>query len=114
MKMQERRYDKVYLNKKCFDQALSIFELNRLLHTFLEYYSGNNEYVDALIDNSDSINPISTIIDKAMSLIALKKPLIVGFTVLEIQRCFTLYFIRRIRSDFQGKIIIGGADPTRQ
>jgi radical SAM superfamily enzyme YgiQ (UPF0313 family) len=45
--------------------------------------------------------------------VELKNPLIVGFSILDIQRNFSFKMIEKIRETFKGKIIVGGADPTR-
>lgn len=107
--MQNRNYEHVLLEQKTFDAVLTIFRLNSLLHTFFDIYVMYNNDIRNLEDDI-----IKVIIDNEVSYIIKQSPNLLGFTLLEIQKNFTLFFISLLRErGYKGYISIGGADSTR-
>lgn len=111
--MQNRQYESILEDKEGFEAALAIFKINRLLHNFIEYYTYHDKEIFQLFNSAGVDDPINSIIEYTINDIVAENPYMLGFTVLEIQRNFVLYLIRRIKKKYSGKIVVGGADPTR-
>ncbi len=107
--MQERRYELVFNEKEYFDMAMGLFKLNRGLHQFLDLYV----YHPTIFQDCGVEDPIGKIIEDLIGFIRQEQPCVVGVTVLNIQRNFSLWFAKKLREVYSGKIVFGGADPTR-
>ena len=111
--MQQREYEKILVDKEGFEVSLAIFKINRMLHNFIEYYACNEEEVSALFEKANIKNPILSVVEETIQDIVDNNPYLLGLTVLEIQRNFAFYFIKKLKNKYKGKIAVGGADPTR-
>lgn len=107
--MQKRCYHDVFSQEAFFDMALSLFQISRFLHWFFDIYI----HRPTVFDDCGVPNPIEDVLRDLVKSIRYLAPKIVGFTVLDIQRRFTLWFAHRIRNSYEGKIVFGGADPSR-
>jgi len=106
---QSREYKAVFEKDALFRQYLSLFKINRALHYLIDIavslsYDDHNDYLTDRINKS--IGEIATQISTS-------KPSVVGISILDIQRHYSLRLIKHIREGYDGKIIVGGADPTR-
>jgi radical SAM superfamily enzyme YgiQ (UPF0313 family) len=117
--MQQRKYDEIISDKEGADGIQAIFKLNRMIHLFIEFYASHSTFISQVLIEHIGYDPIADILNALYEEIIKSGAKAVGFTVLEIQRNFTLMLIRELKSadvngeKFTGKIIVGGADPTR-
>lgn len=111
--MQKREYEKILVDKEGFQVSLAIFKINRMLHNFVEYYSTHDELITNLFLECNMVDPIKSVVDETIEKILECNPHVLGLTVLEIQRSFALYFIKKIKKRYSGVVVVGGADPTR-
>jgi len=107
--MQTRYYRKVFCDETRFNMAMCIFQLSRFLHQFLDIYICR----PTIFNECDTYDPIEPILKGLINYVYHTAPKVVGFTVLDIQRRFTLWFAHRLRQSYDGKIVFGGADPSR-
>ena len=106
---QARDYRWVFESDARFRQFLSLFKINRALHYLFDIaVTMSYQHVDDYLTEK-----LRVALDGVRDEVLAKNPTIVGFSVLDIQRKFTLRTIEAIRQDFRGKIVVGGADPTR-
>jgi len=109
-KAQQRDYAWIFNEDIRFQQLISLFKINRALHHLIDL---------ALIISNFSVDDfltskISKFIDKYVKDLLNNNPEVIGFSILEIQRAFSLKIIRVLRGkQYNGKIVVGGADPTR-
>jgi radical SAM superfamily enzyme YgiQ (UPF0313 family) len=117
--MQQRNYNEVISDKEGADGIQAIFKLNRMIHLFIEFYASHSYLISKVLNEHIGYDPIADILRALCTEIIESDTKVVGFTVLEIQRNFTLMVIQELGNTvvngkcFSGKIIVGGADPTR-
>jgi len=117
--MQNRNFYEIISDKEGADGIQAIFKLNRMLHLFIEFYASHNSFISQVFIEHIRYDPIADVFKMLYTEIIECDTKVVGFTVLEIQRNFTLMLIKELKSAvvngkrFNGKIIVGGADPTR-
>jgi anaerobic magnesium-protoporphyrin IX monomethyl ester cyclase len=107
--MQRRCYQEVFDNEARFDMALCLFQISRFLHMFFELYV----HRPTIFNECGVYDPIAEALDRLRTDVVRLAPRVVGFTILDIQRRFTLWFAQNIRRIYKGKIVFGGADPSR-
>lgn len=108
--LQDRKYKEVFeFDSTLSTIALSIFKLNRFLHNLLDFYA----IYPNIFTELGIADPIREIVKKEITSIMSEKPLVVGFSVLEIQKAFTKFFISELKQCYDGKILIGGAEASR-
>lgn len=106
---QARDYEWVFGSDGRFRHFLSLFKINRALHYLIDIavtisYEKTDDYLT---------QKLRVTLDRLRDDVLAMHPLVAGFSVLDIQRKFALRAIETIRPVFQGKIVVGGADPTR-
>jgi tRNA A37 methylthiotransferase MiaB len=106
---QAREYEWIFGNDLRFRQFLYLFKVNRALHYLIDIavtcsYEQSNDYLTDVVKKN---------LDEILAKICAVRPSVVGISILDIQRHYSLRLIRHIRDKYDGKIIIGGADPTR-
>jgi len=107
--MQRRCYDKVFNNEARFDMALCLFQLSRFLHMFFEMYV----HRPTIFNECGVYDPIGEALNHLTGDVIRLAPRVIGFTILDIQRRFTLWFAHKLRQTYTGKIVFGGPDPSR-
>lgn len=107
--MKARCYSEVFKDETRFNMAMCLFQGSRFLHQFLDIYTCR----PTIFEDCGARDPIQQILDGLATYIKRFAPNVIGFTVLDIQRRFTLWFARRLRQSYEGKIVFGGADPSR-
>lgn len=107
--MQRRCYHEVFDNKARFDMALCLFQISRFLHMFFEMYVHH----PTIFNECSVYDPIGEALNQLIRDVVCLAPRVIGFTVLNIQRRFTLWFAYKLRQTYKGKIVFGGADPSR-
>lgn len=107
--MLARQYQELLSSPKGFDACLSVFYVSRCLH-YLFYLYVTNPKVLKIAGFDD---PIDQDILRIMNIIARSRPSLIGLSVMDIQRPFSMYVAARIREHFNIPIVIGGPDPTK-
>lgn len=105
--MNKRKYE-VLINGTYIEHLKCIF---KLFDYFTEYCNTIIYYFEFFI-NEDFFEPISMEVKKLCTEINLENPLLVGLSVIEVQRIFSLWFADMLKNkfDYKGKIIFGGSD----
>lgn len=109
IRAQDRNFKWIFEKEKRFTAFLHLFKINRALHYIIDIIVA---YLDMLpLDYASNI--FVEEIENISNIIKIKKPSFVGFSILDIQRRFSLKLVEKIRKDFSGIIAVGGPDPTR-
>ena len=108
-RMQKREYDELLASKEGFDACLAVFEVSRCLNNILELYLAC-PWMFTAVGVED---PVEYELTHCLRCIAESRPSVIGFSVLDIQRAFSMFVAHRIRSVFDTPIVIGGPDPTK-
>jgi|SRR5208337_1612460 len=103
-RVQVRDYQWVFDSDERFRNFLSLFKINRALHYLIDIavtmsYQQADDYLT---------RKLCLTLDRLRKDVLLMNPLVLGFSVLDIQRRFALRAIEVLRPDFQGKIVAGG------
>jgi hypothetical protein len=104
--MQDRRYVEVFEDADLTRATLLMFLLCGMLHKFIDMSIAFEECGGCLRDG----NPVCDYLEAKVAAVAGMNPRAVGFSVLQIQRRATCFFARRLRPEYSGKVLIGGAD----
>lgn len=107
--LQQRRLTEVFTDGERFDATMAIFKLSRLLHQLFDIYVTR----PSVFEECGARDPITPKVNALIEEINRRDPVVAGFTVLETQRPFSMWFAQRLREEYSGVIAIGGADPTR-
>lgn len=107
--MQQRRYTEVFGQEARFDMAICVFEIARFLHRFMDAYI----HRPTIFEECGLRDPIKDVLDTVIQSVSRSQPKVIGFTVLDIQRRFTLWFAAILRRMCTSTIVLGGADPSR-
>lgn len=106
---QERDFSWIFDSDERFRRYLALFKINRALHYIIDMgvyaaAEGADDFVSRKIQHA---------VNDLIAEIAAKSPALVGLSVLDIQRGFSLLLLRQLRETYEGCIAVGGADPTR-
>ncbi len=106
---QSRDYEWIFSEGGRFERFTTLFKINRALHYILDTavelsYGNHDDYITALVRQY---------LERTIADIKNKRPLLVGFSVLDIQRAFSRRIVTSLRAEYDGTIALGGADPTR-
>lgn len=106
---QERDFAWIFESDERFRQYLALFKINRALHYIIDMgissaAHGGDDFVS---------EEIRRFVGNLVANITARSPLLVGLSVLDIQRGFSLFVLEQLREAFKGCIAVGGADPTR-
>lgn len=109
VRAQAREYEGIFEEDALFGRYLSLFKINRALHYLIDIavslsYDHYNDYLTEEVKKN---------LREIAAQISISRPSIVGISILDIQRHYSLRLIEHIRDEYPGKIIVGGADPTR-
>ncbi len=108
-KVQNQEFEWVFSKEKRFRAYLELFKINRALHYIIDAcILSHTELPSGFIADS-----IEGIFSDLISKIATDSPCLLGFSILDIQRGFSLALINKIRPSYDGKIVVGGPDATR-
>ena len=105
---QRRDFAEIYSNSIYTRSFLDLFKLNRALHYIVDaciQYEGLPEGPFA----SSFRDVFSDLVDLATT----SKPVVIGFSILDIQRSFSLALINSLRRSYGGLLVVGGPDTTR-
>ena len=106
---QERNFTWIFESDERFKRYLSLFKINRALHYIIDI-----GVCTASEDAYDFVTKeIQRTVKDLVTEIITKNPVLVGLSVLDIQRGFSLFLLHKLRESYEGCIAIGGADPTR-
>ncbi|CAG0975302.1 Anaerobic magnesium-protoporphyrin IX monomethyl ester cyclase [Methanosarcinales archaeon] len=107
--MQSRKYAELLSEEKSFEIVSILFKISRSFHNIIDIIPNYS----SLFEDFSIYNPIEEYLKKILDNIKKSNPFAVGFTVLNIQRKFTINFAERLSNDFSGYIFVGGPDPTK-
>lgn len=106
---QNRDYRWIFANEGRFQAYLALFKVNRALHHILDL-----ESVVPGDPDSEHLAGLHVSLQRSLGeMLSRERPEAVGLTILENQRTSSLRLVRWLRDTYDGKIIVGGADPTR-
>ena len=108
-KMLSREYKSLLSSAEEFEACLSVFHISRCLHNIFDLYVS----CPWMFSVHGIEDPIEQAISRALACIAKAQPVLIGLSVLDIQRVFSMYMAKRIHDEFSIPIVIGGADATK-
>jgi len=108
-KVQNQEFEWVFSHEKRFRAYLELFKLNRALHYIIDACILSH----AELPGGSIADAINGVFSDLIGKVATETPCLLGFSILDIQRGFSLALIKKIRQSYDGKIVVGGPDATR-
>lgn len=109
LKVQARDFLWVFSEEKRFKAYLDLFKINRALHYIIDTAIAESD----ILPGCYSLTLIQDIFIDLKKKINAENPVVLGFSILDIQRGFSFNLIKKIRTSYSGTIIVGGPDPSR-
>lgn len=107
--MQQRKYESIFCNETRSALVGEIWKVSSAMHFFFDVIiQYNNVFHECGVDDV-----VFEMMEDAIGDILKKRPLMVGISVMSIQRNICLWFARKLRNYYDGIIAIGGPDATR-
>jgi hypothetical protein len=107
--MQRRKYEDVFGDEGRASIVMEIWKVSSALHFLFDVLT----FYPRIFHECGVDDVVFETIEDVVAEVREKKPLMVGITVMAIQRKFSLWFAKKLRDHFRGVIAIGGPDPTR-
>lgn len=103
--LQARDYETVFADPRRSAEALTLFVVASLLHGVIDLALTFGEVGEGLPGD-----PVTDFLGAKVDEVLSAHPRVVAISTLDIQRKATLWFARRLRERFEGRIVVGGPD----
>lgn len=105
-RMQSRDYDALLTDPYDSSTVSLAFVLTGMMHIVIDLGLTAEE------TGIDVDNPVIRFLEAKVREVVALRPRIVGFSVIQIQRKATLWFARRLKTLWDGLVVVGGPDPS--